>query len=80
MNLGQAIAQRANELLSKSGKTQYRVAKEMTISQNTMTNMVNGKTKKTNLPTLFLFCRALNISVDEFFSDPIFADPTLEID
>ena len=80
MNIGQAVAKRVNDLLKQSNKTQYRIAKDMAITHNTMTNIVNAKTKSTNLTTIFLLCRAFGITIDEFFNDPIFKSDNLEID
>ena len=80
MTIAQAIAKRVNSLLKDSTFTQYRLAKEMAISHNTMTNIVNAKNKSTNLSTIFLLCRAFEITIDEFFDDPIFKSEKLDID
>jgi len=72
MNIGQAVASRVKDLLKEKNITQYKIAKEMTITHNTMTNIVNAKTKSVNLATIFLMCRAFGINIDEFFNDPIF--------
>ena len=52
----------------------------MTITHNTMTNIVNAKTKSVNLNTIFLMCRAFGITIDEFFNDPIFKSLDIDID
>lgn len=80
MNIGQAVAKRVNDLLVKHKKTQYRLAKDMMISHNTMTSIVNAKNKTASLNTIFLLCRTLGITIDEFFSDAIFKSEDLELD
>ena len=72
MNIGQAVAKRLNDLLRQKEMTQYRLAKETLISHNTMSTIINAKNKTANLQSLFLICRALNITIDEFFNDPVF--------
>lgn len=79
MNIGQAVAKRVNDLIKKNNVTQYRLAKDMAITHNTMSNIVNAKTKSVNLATIFLLCRAFNITIDEFFNDPIFKSKDLDI-
>ena len=80
MNIGQAVAKRVTDLLKQHDKTQYRLAKDMTVTHNTMTNIVNAKTKSVNLNTIFLMCRALGITIDDFFNDPVFKNNELDID
>jgi len=80
MNIGQAVAKRVNDLIKEHGKTQYRLAKDMLISHNTMTSIVNAKNKSVNLSTIFLLCRALGITIDEFFNDSVFKCGNLDVD
>ena len=72
MNIGQAVAKRVNDLLRQKDMTQYRLAKDTLISHNTMSSIINAKNKTANLQSLFLICRAFNITIDEFFNDPVF--------
>jgi transcriptional regulator with XRE-family HTH domain len=80
MNIGQAVAKRVNDLLKEHNKTQYRLAKETLISHNTITSIVNAKNRTANLQSIFLICRAFGISIGEFFADPIFQSPDLDVD
>ena len=72
MNIATASAKRISQLIEKNNLTQYRLAKEILISQNAMSSIVNGKNKSINTSTVFLICKALNISVAEFYDDPVF--------
>ena len=80
MNIGQAVAKRVNDLIKQHKTTQYRLAIDTSITHNTMTNIVNAKTKSVNLKTIFLICRELNITIDKFFDDPVFKNADLEIE
>ena len=80
MTVGQAVAKRVNDLLVKNDMTQYRLAKETLISHNTITSIVNAKNKSASLNTIFLICRAFNITIDEFFGDPVFKNVEIEVD
>jgi len=72
MNIGQAVAKRVNDLIAERKITQYRLAKDMCISHNAMSSIVNAKNKSANLETLFSLCRALNMTMSEFFNDHVF--------
>ena len=78
MNIGQAVAKRLGDLLREHNKTQYRLAKDMAISHNAMTSIVNAKNKTASLNTIFLICRALDMTIDEFFNDPVFKSDDLD--
>jgi len=80
MNIGQAVAKRVNALLKIYGKSQYRIAKDIAASPNTISGIVLAKNKTASITTIFLLCRALGITVDEFFDDPVFKSAELEID
>ena len=45
MNLAQAVGKRMKELLIKKNVTQYKLAKASCLSQNCLSNLLNGKTK-----------------------------------
>ncbi len=42
------------------------------ITQSTLDNIVNGNSKNPKLLTIVRICDGLNISMHDFFSDPIF--------
>lgn len=80
MKIGELIAKRTRELLTQKNMTQYRLAKTMAIHQNTMTNIMNAKNNTINLKTVMLICFGLDMTIDEFFNDPIFRSKDIEID
>lgn len=46
----------------------------------TMRYLMGNKNKTVNMKTVLLIIRGLGITAAEFFDDPIFEDPELEID
>ncbi len=80
MTLNQAVGIRIREILKDRHITQYRLEQNAGISHATMNSFLNGKYKACNLKTVVLMIRALNMTVGEFFTHPIFESEDLEID
>lgn len=59
---------RLNAVLEKKGWTKYRLAKESGIHESTLTNIFYRDTVPT-LATIEAICRALGISLADFFTD-----------
>ena len=60
-------AQRIKELLNQRGWSEYRLANECNLSQSTISNIFNRDTIP-SIPTLDSICKALGISLAQFFS------------
>lgn len=54
--------------MEQRGWTEYKLAKESNLSQSTISNMFARNTLPT-IPTLEAICKALKISLSEFFLD-----------
>ncbi len=54
--------------MEQRGWTEYKLAKESNLSQSTISNMFARNTLPT-IPTLEAICKALRISLSEFFLD-----------
>lgn len=80
MKIGEAIAIRTKNLLLEKNITQYRLKKDMAIPHSTLINVTRAKREAGSVKTIFQVCKGLKISVSEFFNDPIFDSPDLEID
>lgn len=80
MRISEAIAKRTRDLLIEKNITQYRLKKEMAIPHSTLINVTRAKRNAGSVKTIFQVCKGLNISVSEFFNDPIFENENLEID
>lgn len=57
------FTERFNELLKISGKTQVKIAKEINVSKQCVTDYKSGKSYP-SLETLCLMCKALETSAD----------------
>lgn len=61
---------KAHQGLKLRGWTDYRLAKEASLSHSTVTNMFNRNNAPT-LPTLEAVCRAFGITLAQFFADEV---------
>ncbi len=77
MKLIEAVGKRIEVLLNEKGITQYELAKQAGMPRSTVWKIINTDTtvvKTVKLDTLYGICATLGISLEEFFSDPIFND------
>lgn len=72
MKLNKIISTRIRQLLSERNMTQYRLEQLSGLTHNTMLCIMNARYQSCNLKTLMKIIQALNISVKEFFDDPMF--------
>lgn len=63
-----SVQKRIKQLMKERGWTDYRLAKEASLSHSTVTNMFNRHNAPT-LPTLEAVCRAFGITLAQFFSE-----------
>lgn len=60
------VLKRLKDIMDQRGWTEYKLAKESDLSQSTISNMFARNTLPT-IPTLEAICKALKISLSEFF-------------
>lgn len=80
MKLSSAVAYRIGNILRERQLSQYRLEKMIAMPHNTMKTLMSGRNNGVNLKTIILITRGLNMTVTEFFNDPIFESLDLEID
>ena len=80
MKVNDAISKRIQGLLIEKDITQYRLAKNVAMSPQTLVNIMSGKRDSANAKTIILIARGFGITVSEFYNDPIFESKDLEID
>ena len=78
MNLEQAITKRIYNLCEAKNITPNKLANMAGISSSTLKSIFYSKSKNTGLRTILELCQALDITVFDFFDDPIFIDKELE--
>ena len=80
MKLSTAVAKRIDGILKEKNMSQYRLEKKTAMPHNTMKTLMGERNSGVNLKTVLLIIRGLDMTASEFFNDPIFEDPDLEID
>jgi len=76
----EAIAKRLSDLLEEKKISQYLLCKKVAIDASNIYNIIYKRTKSITLNNLLLICDGLGITVQEFFSTPLFCRENLEID
>lgn len=79
MNFAEAITKRTKELLIKTGKSQYKLAKETCLDRTTLQAMFKGKTKDVKGSTIYLIAQSFGMTLTEFFDAPYFNDGSIDV-
>ncbi len=74
MKLNEAIAYKVNKLLEDKKVNQYYLYKNGGIPRSTISDVVNCKKKRVSADTVYQICSTLNVSLSDFYNDPIFED------
>ena len=72
MLLSEAIRKRIENLLKENNMNQWKLYKSSGVPSSTLSYFMSGKRELINLKTLIHICEGLNITIREFFDDPIF--------
>lgn len=80
MKLSTAVALRISNILREKNMSHYRLEKNIAMPHNTMKTLMGEKNNGVNLKTVMQIIRGLDMTTAEFFNDPIFENPDLEID
>ncbi len=80
MKLSTAVAMRISNILRERNMSQYRLEKKIAMPHNTMKTLMSERNNGVNLKTVMQIIRGLEMTATDFFDDPIFEDPDLEID
>ena len=76
MKLVDAIIYRLRAIMAERSITPYYFHKEGGIAKSTISKVFNGKQQNISMNLLYEFISTLNISLKEFFDDPIFEHVT----
>lgn len=80
MKLSTAVALRVSKLLHERNLSQYRLEKKIAMPHNTMKTLMGERNNSVNLKTVMQIIRGLEMTAAQFFDDPVFENPYLEID
>ena len=78
MKLEAAITQRIYDLCRQFDITPNKLATMAGLPNGTLTSIFYGKSKNPGTRTLLNLCQALNITLFDFFNDPLFQSQDLE--
>ena len=80
MKISTAVALRVANILKAQNMSQYKLERMIAMPHNTMKTLMGARNNSVNLKTVMQIARGLDITTAEFFDDPIFENPDLEID
>lgn len=72
MTLSNAVKQRIINIASSKKVTIHKLALNSGVPYSTMSSFLNGKCSSITLTTLLHICEGANISIKDFFDDPLF--------
>ena len=74
MNAKEAVAKRIQTLCAERGMTVNALANQCGIEPSTIYSMLRAKSKNPGVITIQKLCDGLEISVKDFFNDPLFEE------
>lgn len=80
MTLNKAVAMRLTNILIKEKISKYALEKKSGLSHSALRHIFNERNKEVKLSTVAKIAQALNMTLDEFFSDKLFVLSGLEFD
>ena len=80
MKVSEAVATRIRQILEEKNMTQYRLEQNSGLNKGTLTSLMYARYKGVNLTTLITVIRTLGITIEDFFSSPLFNDDNLDIE
>ena len=80
MKLQKAVALRVSNLLIENNLTRYALCKKIVMPEQTLKNIIDERNKDINLSTVAKIADGFNLSLEEFFKDPLFIKNNLDIE
>lgn len=79
MEIGEAVRIRILAICKERGITVNKLSTLCGITQSTLNNIISGRNHSTTVSTVQKICDGLDISIVDFFCDPIFSSIEQEI-
>ena len=76
MTLYDAVLQRLKQIMAEKNASLYTLNKEGGIPKSTLSQVRNKKQKKIKLDLLYDILSTMGVTLQEFFTDPIFEEVT----
>ena len=80
MKTREAVAQRIEELCTENNITINGLATKAAVPPSTVKNIIYGVSRNPGIVTIKMLCDGLDISIQDFFDSPLFADLEQEIE
>lgn len=80
MKLSTAVSLRISNILREKNMSQYRLEKDIAMPHNTMKTLMGEQNSGVTLKTVMQIVQGLGMTTAQFFDDPLFENPDLEID
>ncbi len=79
MTVGTAVKERILQLCNAHGISVNKLCTISGVTQSTINNVISGRNKSVTIATIKKLCDGLNISIQDFFNDPLFENLEQEI-
>lgn len=79
MTVSEAVRQRILALCRERNITINRLCNRSGVTQSTVNNIISGRNHSTTVSTIQKLCDGLGITLEDFFSDPLFRDLKQEV-
>ena len=80
MRISDAVVERILCLCNERGLTINKISNIAGITQSTISDIVNHKTRNAGIATIKKLCDGFDLSIRDFFNDPIFDNLEQEIE
>lgn len=74
MNIQQAVRLRIIEIARQKNLSINKVAENSYINTSTITSLLNGHSKRSEITTISKICYGLKVTIKDFFDSPLFDD------
>ena len=80
MKTREAVAKRIEELCKQNNITINGLATQAAVPPSTVKNIIYGVSRNPGIVTIKMLCDGMDISIQDFFDSPLFADLEQEIE
>ena len=79
MTVGEAVRERILELCKERNLSINKLCSISGVTQSTVNNIISGRNNSATVATVKMLCDGLDITIEAFFSSPLFRDLEQEI-
>lgn len=79
MQLNDAIKLRLEQLMKECNMSKYQLSCNAELNPSQLNDFFRGRICYPRIDTLYLLCEGMDITLDEFFRDPLFSIENIEV-